>query len=99
MLKAIIKKEVLETVPGYRFPPFAFIYLLPIPLGMSVNQANYAKRVRDDVDAPKLPKFPIVPASIAEAFKENVRESPLAPLLARRAVRFRLHQVRKYDVR
>jgi len=47
MLKTIIKKEVLETIFSYRFPLFAVICLLLIPLGMTVNQANYAKRVRD----------------------------------------------------
>jgi ABC-type transport system involved in multi-copper enzyme maturation permease subunit len=47
MLRMIIKKEVLETIFSYRFPLFAIICLLLIPLGMSVNQANYAKRVRD----------------------------------------------------
>ena len=47
MLKTIVKKEVLETVFSYRFPLFAVICLLLIPLGMTVNQANYAKRVRD----------------------------------------------------
>lgn len=47
MLKTIIKKEVLETIFSYRFPLFAVICLLLIPLGMTVNQADYAKRVRD----------------------------------------------------
>jgi ABC-2 type transport system permease protein len=47
MLKTIIKKEVLETIFSYRFPLFAVICLLLIPLGMTVNRANYAKRVRD----------------------------------------------------
>ena len=47
MLKTIIKKEVLETIFSYRFPLFALICLLLIPLGMMVNQASYAKRVRD----------------------------------------------------
>ena len=47
MLKTIIKKEVLETIFSYRFPLFAVICLLLIPLGMSVNEASYAKRVRD----------------------------------------------------
>jgi ABC-type transport system involved in multi-copper enzyme maturation permease subunit len=47
MLKTIVKKEVLETIFSYRFPLFAVICLLLIPLGMTVNQANYAKRVRD----------------------------------------------------
>jgi ABC-2 type transport system permease protein len=47
MLKTIIRKEVLETIFSYRFPLFAAICLLLIPLGMAVNRANYAKRVRD----------------------------------------------------
>lgn len=47
MMKTIVKKEVLETIFSYRFPLFAVICLLLIPLGMIVNQANYAKRVRD----------------------------------------------------
>jgi ABC-type transport system involved in multi-copper enzyme maturation permease subunit len=47
MLKTIAKKELLETIFSYRFPLFAVICLLLIPLGMSVNQASYAKRVRD----------------------------------------------------
>jgi ABC-2 type transport system permease protein len=47
MLKTIIKKEVLETIFSYRFPLFAAICLLLIPLGMTVNRASYAKRVRD----------------------------------------------------
>jgi ABC-type transport system involved in multi-copper enzyme maturation permease subunit len=47
MFKTIIKKEVLETIFSYRFPLFAVICLLLIPLGMTVNQASYAKRVRD----------------------------------------------------
>jgi ABC-2 type transport system permease protein len=47
MFKTIIKKEVLETIFSYRFPLFAVICFLLIPLGMMVNQASYAKRVRD----------------------------------------------------
>jgi len=47
MLKTIVRKEVLETIFSYRFPLFAVICLLLIPLGMSVNQAGYARRVRD----------------------------------------------------
>jgi ABC-type transport system involved in multi-copper enzyme maturation permease subunit len=47
VLKTIIKKEVLETIFSYRFPLFAIVCLFFIPLGISVNQANYAKRVRD----------------------------------------------------
>ena len=47
MLKTIIKKEVLETIFSYRVPLFALICLVLIPLGMSVNRADYAKRVRD----------------------------------------------------
>jgi ABC-2 type transport system permease protein len=47
MLKTIIKKEVLETIFSYRFPLFAVICLLLIPLGLYVNEVNYSKRVRD----------------------------------------------------
>lgn len=47
MLKTIIKKEVLETIFSYRFPLFAVICVLLIPLGMYVNEVNYTKRVRD----------------------------------------------------
>ncbi|MCX6566358.1 MAG: ABC transporter permease subunit [Candidatus Aminicenantes bacterium] len=47
MLNTIVKKEALETIVSYRFPLFALICLLLIPLGMSVNQADYGKRVRD----------------------------------------------------
>ncbi len=54
MLRTIVKKEVLETVFSYRFPLFAVISLLLIPLGLAVNQANYAKRVRDYSDQVRL---------------------------------------------
>ncbi len=47
MTRTIIRKEVLENILSYRFPLFSLICLLLIPLGMSVNQASYAKRVRD----------------------------------------------------
>ncbi len=47
MFKTIVGKEVLENILSYRFPLFSLICLLLIPLGMSVNQANYAQRVRD----------------------------------------------------
>lgn len=47
MFKTIVKKELLETIFSYRFPLFAVICLLLVPLSMSVNQATYAKRVRD----------------------------------------------------
>ena len=47
MFKTIVKKELLETIFSYRFPLFAVICLLLVPLSMSVNQASYAKRVRD----------------------------------------------------
>ena len=47
MTRTIVRKEVLENILSYRFPLFSLICLLLIPLGMSVNQASYAKRVRD----------------------------------------------------
>jgi ABC-2 type transport system permease protein len=54
MFKTIVKKELLETIFSYRFPLFAVICLLLIPLSMSVNQASYAKRVRDYSDQVRL---------------------------------------------
>ncbi len=47
MLKTIIRKEVLETIFSYRFPLFALICVLLIPLGLYVNEMDYSKRVRD----------------------------------------------------
>lgn len=47
MWKTIIKKEILENILSYRFPLFGLIAMLLIPLGMYVNQLDYAKRVRD----------------------------------------------------
>lgn len=47
MWKTIVKKEILENILSYRFPLFGLIAMLLIPLGMYVNQLDYAKRVRD----------------------------------------------------
>ena len=52
--KTIVKKELLETIFSYRFPLFAVICLLLVPLGMAVNEAAYAKRVRDYSDQVRL---------------------------------------------
>lgn len=54
MWKTIVKKELLETIFSYRFPLFAVICLLLVPLGMAVNEAAYAKRVRDYSDQVRL---------------------------------------------
>jgi ABC-type transport system involved in multi-copper enzyme maturation permease subunit len=54
MWKTIVRKELLETIFSYRFPLFAVICLLLIPLGLAVNQAGYAKRVRDYSDQVRL---------------------------------------------
>jgi ABC-type transport system involved in multi-copper enzyme maturation permease subunit len=54
MFKTIVKKELLETIFSYRFPLFAVICLLLVPLGMAVNEAAYAKRVRDYSDQVRL---------------------------------------------
>ncbi len=54
MWRTIVKKELLETIFSYRFPLFAVICLLLIPLGMAVNEAAYAKRVRDYSDQVRL---------------------------------------------
>jgi len=47
MLKTIVKKELLENIFSYRFPLFALICVILIPLGMFVNNAQYAKRLKD----------------------------------------------------
>jgi ABC-type transport system involved in multi-copper enzyme maturation permease subunit len=47
MLKTILRKELLENIHSYRFPLFALICVVLIPLGMSVNNAQYAKRLKD----------------------------------------------------
>ena len=47
MLKTIIKKEVLENVFSYRFPLFALICVVLIPLGIAVNNLAFNKRVKD----------------------------------------------------
>jgi ABC-type transport system involved in multi-copper enzyme maturation permease subunit len=47
MWKTIVKKELLENILSYRFPLFGLIAMVLIPLGMYVNQLDYAKRVRD----------------------------------------------------
>src|SRR5512136_3134402 len=54
MWKTIVRKELLETIFSYRFPLFAVICLLLVPLGMAVNDAAYAKRVRDYGDQVRL---------------------------------------------
>jgi ABC-type transport system involved in multi-copper enzyme maturation permease subunit len=54
MWKTVVKKELLETIFSYRFPLFAVICLLLIPLGLAVNEAAYAKRVRDYSDQVRL---------------------------------------------
>jgi ABC-type transport system involved in multi-copper enzyme maturation permease subunit len=47
MLKTIVRKELLENIFSYRFPLFALICVVLIPLGMFVNNAQYSKRLRD----------------------------------------------------
>jgi ABC-type transport system involved in multi-copper enzyme maturation permease subunit len=47
MLRTIIRKELLENIHSYRFPLFALICVILIPLGMFVNNAQYAKRLKD----------------------------------------------------
>ena len=54
MLKTIVKKEILENIFSYRFPLFALICVVLIPLGMFVNEAqptpsalrDYSEQVR-----------------------------------------------------
>jgi ABC-type transport system involved in multi-copper enzyme maturation permease subunit len=47
MLKTIIRKEILENIFSYRFPLFALICLVLVPLSLYVNHVDYAKRLRD----------------------------------------------------
>jgi ABC-type transport system involved in multi-copper enzyme maturation permease subunit len=47
MFKSIVKKEILENIAGYRFPLFALICVILLPLGMYVNGIAHAQRVRD----------------------------------------------------
>lgn len=47
MLKTIVKKELQENLYSYRFPLFALICVLLVPLGLYVNNLNYVKSVRD----------------------------------------------------
>jgi len=47
MLKTIIRKELLENIFSYRFPLFSLICVILIPLSLFINNAQYAKRLRD----------------------------------------------------
>jgi ABC-type transport system involved in multi-copper enzyme maturation permease subunit len=47
MLKTIVRKELQENLYSYRFPLFAIICILLVPLGLYVNNLNYIKSVRD----------------------------------------------------
>ena len=47
MIRTIVKKEILENIAGYRFPLFALICVILLPLGMIVNGIDHAQRVRD----------------------------------------------------
>ena len=47
MLKTIVRKELQENLYSYRFPLFALICVLLVPLGLYVNNLNYIKSVRD----------------------------------------------------
>jgi ABC-type transport system involved in multi-copper enzyme maturation permease subunit len=47
MWRTIVRKEILENIFSYRFPLFAALCLLLIPLGLYVNGLGQAKAVRD----------------------------------------------------
>lgn len=47
MFKTIVRKELLENLFSYRFPLFALICVVLIPLSLFINNAQYAKRLRD----------------------------------------------------
>jgi ABC-2 type transport system permease protein len=54
MLKTIIRKELLENIFSFRFPLFAVLCLVLIPLGMYVNQTHLQKRARDFQDQERM---------------------------------------------
>jgi len=47
MWRTIVRKEILESIFSYRFPLFAALCLLLVPLGLYVNGLGQAKAVRD----------------------------------------------------
>jgi ABC-type transport system involved in multi-copper enzyme maturation permease subunit len=47
MFKTIVRKELLENIFSYRFPLFALICVVLIPLSLFINNAQYSKRLRD----------------------------------------------------
>ena len=47
MINTIVKKELQENIFSYRFPLFALLCVVLIPLSMFVNNAQYAKHLRD----------------------------------------------------
>ena len=56
MLKTIIKKELLENIFSYRFPLFALICVVLIPLGIYVNNLDHNKRIKDYYEQVRLAK-------------------------------------------
>lgn len=66
MLTTIIKKEVLENIFSFRFPLFFLICVILIPLGLYVNNLDYAKRVRDYNEQTRLAKEAASAAQIGD---------------------------------
>ncbi|MDP2915982.1 MAG: ABC transporter permease subunit [Candidatus Aminicenantes bacterium] len=78
MLKTIIRKELLENIFSFRFPLFAVLCLVLIPLGMYVNQAHLEKKIRDYQEQDRL---------AADAFTKITMADVMAGKVAVRAFR------------
>ncbi len=66
MLATIIKKEILENIFSFRFPLFFVICVILIPLGLYVNNLDYAKRIRDYNEQTRLAKEAASAAQIGD---------------------------------
>ena len=83
MLKTIIRKELLENIFSFRFPLFAVLCLVLIPLGMYVNQNHFEKRNRDYQDQIRLAEEAASKISMSDvmAGKASIKAfRPPAPL-------------------
>jgi ABC-type transport system involved in multi-copper enzyme maturation permease subunit len=79
MLKTIIKKELLESIFSYRFPLFALISILLIPLGLYVNQIDHNKRVRDYNEQQKLANEAVAAISMQDLMAGTVAVKGFRP--------------------
>lgn len=86
MWRTIVRKEILENLFSYRFPLFAALCLLLIPLGLHVNSLGQAKAVRDYSDQMRLAEEAASSISMQDLMAGNVaikgfrRPAPLSAL-------------------